>query len=452
MKQIRYIFVWLCLAMVLPLFAQQKQVRLVELYHKDGTSSFYRPSSIDSIKMNLYSVQPSVLLSNEGRSAGYTGVFAFDTPKVYDLEGTYIGYTSSLDPITAFPSYNLIQTEYDEAGQLLRASEVASGLFSDNGIQIYLGEDNNNYFFQVWLSLPDDVVLDLTNYSYTVMVSFPQGFLKDGFSGVESEAVISSFNGGAVEGAYWQIAQAKPVVPGELTAGDYVWLYDSAVGLSQTGYEHIGLDVTLRACDPQQDFEGYTVDYLLDGLLTQLYDLGGADIYATPVSSNADGTFTLLTGSLMAEHWEYQTGSYGTVGLFLWTVEGTQMQLLSEHMKFELDDSGFYYYQGAENVVFTYFLIDEATGQYVGYMDRGSWVEFGDPSLFEFASAYGVKAPSALKRKLSLSDFKTDGLDRFPKQLPALKKFAPSRSVESGAAPVLVIPGQDSHEPKILRR
>ena len=468
MKQIRYIFVWLCLVMVLPLFAQQKQVRLVELYHKDGTSSFYKPSSIDSIKMNLYSVQPSVLLSNEGRSGGYTGVFAFDTPKVYDLEGTYIGFTSSLDSISAFPSYNVMQTEYDEVGQLLRASEVASGLFSDNDIQIYLGEDNNNYFFQVWLSLSDDVVLDLTNYSYTVMVSFPQGFLKDGFSGVESEAVISSFNGGAVEGAYWRVEQVKPVEPvGVLKEGGYVWLYDSALAEEQSGEQpnypgYIGGEVSLRACTPEP-FEGmdgvmYSVDYLLDGLISIVYDFPQENLYATPVASNADGTFSVLSGSLMASGLELTNGGTGSIGLFVCSLEGDQFYLENKNMVFNPDaeSSGIYlYYPETETSHFVYFLIDEATNEMQGYMDMGTWVEFGEASNYQTSAAYGVRTPSALKRKLTLSDFKTDGLDRFPKQLPALKKFKSIRSVEGGTAPVRGIPIQEKpcgNELKVFRR
>ena len=52
MKQIRYIFVWLCLAMVLPLFAQQKQVRVMGIHYSNGSYSTAIPSEIDSIKMN----------------------------------------------------------------------------------------------------------------------------------------------------------------------------------------------------------------------------------------------------------------------------------------------------------------------------------------------------------------------------------------------------------------
>ena len=471
MKQIRYIFVWLCLAMTLPLFAQQKQVRVMGIHYSNGSYSTAIPSEIDSIKMNFYSVEPSTLLSKEGRVefSGYTGVFSFSPLKVYDLNEVYIGFSTAFDPISAFPSYNVIQTEYDEAGQLLRASEVASGLFSDTNIriqQIY-NDDFTESYLQISLALPGDVVLDLTNYSYTVMVSFPQGFLKDGFSGVESEAVTSSFDSGAVEGAYWRVEQVKPVEPGGvLKEGGYVWFYDSAFAEEQMGQQpgypgYIGGEVSLRACTPEP-FEGmdgvmYSVDYLLDGLISIVYDFPQENLYATPVASNADGTFSVLSGSLMASGLELTNGGTGSIGLFVCSLEGDQFYLENKNMVFNPDaeSSGIYqYYPETETSHFVYFLIDEATNEMQGYMDMGTWMEFGEASNYQTSAAYGVKTPSALKRKLSVSDFKTDGLDRFP-ELPPLKKFAPSRSAEGGAAPVRGIPIQEKpygNELKVFRR
>ena len=468
MKQIRYIFVWLCLAMALPLFAQQKQVRVMGIHYSNGSYSTAIPSEIDSIKMNSYSVEPSTLLSKEGRVefSGYAGVFAFDTPKFYDSEGTYIGFTSSLDSISAFPSYNVMQTEYDEVGQLLRASEVASGLFSDNDIQIYLGEDNNNYFFQVGLSLPGDVVLDLTNYSYTVMVSFPQGFLKDGFSGVESEAVTSSFNGGAVEGAYWRVEQVKPIEPvGVLKEGNYVWSYNSALGeqesTDQENYPgYICGEVTLDSCTPtlfeNMDGKFYMFNYFLHGVLSGVLsivsDIPPEQLYALPVQSTAEG-FRLFSGSLMADGLKLATGDTGSIVLFVMNAEKTAYL---PYMTFNRDSQteGLYLCSdmAEPTLAFLYMLIDNVTGKIQGWIDMGTWAELGEASIYETQAAR--KGRSATKRKLSLSDFRTDGLDRFP-ELPPLKKFAPSRSVEGGTAPVRGIPIQEKpygNELKVFRR
>ncbi len=441
MKQIRYIFVWLCLAMVLPLFAQQKQIRFMETYYKNGGSTLYNPSRIDSITMDILSVEPSVLFLNEGRmeSSGYTGVFSFSIPTVYDSDGKRMDGNIILgDPAT----YSVIRTEYDEAGQLLRASEVASGLFdlfSDMKAD-FDSAPSGERCLQISLTLPSEVVLDQVNYSYTVLVSFPQGFVRDKLSGVGSEAVVSSFNGGVVEGAYWRVEQVKPVEPvGVLKEGGYVWLYDSAFAEEQSGEQpgylgYIGGEVSLRACTPES-FEGvdevtYSVDYLLDGLLSIVFDLPQENLYATPVASNADGTFSVLSGTLMASGLELNNGGTGSIGLFVCRLEGEDLYLESKNMVFNPDaeSSGIYlYYPETENTLFVYFLINEATNEMLGYMDMGSWVEFGEASNYQTSAAYGVKTPSALKRKLSVSDFKTDGLDRFPKQLPALKKFTPSR-------------------------
>ena len=441
MKQIRYIFVWLCLAMVLPLFAQQKQIRFMETYYKNGGSTLYNPSRIDSITMDILSVEPSALLSNEGQmeSSGYTGVFSFSIPTVYDSDGKRMDGNIILgDPAT----YSVIRTEYDEAGQLLRASEVASGLFdlfSDMKAD-FDSAPSGERCLQISLTLPSEVVLDQVNYSYTVLVSFPQGFVRDKLSGVGSEAVVSSFNGGVVEGAYWRVEQVKPVEPvGVLKEGGYVWLYDSAFAEEQSGEQpgypgYIGGEVSLRACTPES-FEGvdevtYSVDYLLDGLLSIVFDLPQENLYATPVASNADGTFSVLSGALMASGLELNNGGTGSIGLFVCRLEGEDLYLESKNMVFNPDaeSSGIYlYYPETENTLFVYFLINEATNEMLGYMDMGSWVEFGEASNYQTSAAYGVKTPSALKRKLSISDFKTDGLDRFPKQLPALKKFTPSR-------------------------
>ena len=441
MKQIRYIFVWLCLAMILPIFAQQKQLRFMELYYKNGGSTLYTPSRIDSITMDILSVEPSVLFLNEGRmeSSGYTGVFSFSIPTVYDSDGKRMDGNIILgDPAY----YSVIRTEYDEAGQLLRASEVASGLFdlfSDMKAD-FDSAPSGERCLQISLTLPSEVVLDQENYSYTVLVSFPQGFVRDKLSGVGSEAVVSSFNGGVVEGAYWRVEQVKPVEPvGVLKEGGYVWLYDSAFAEEQSGEQpgypgYIGGEVSLRACTPES-FEGvdevtYSVDYLLDGLLSIVFDLPQENLYATPVASNADGTFSVLSGTLMASGLELNNGGTGSIGLFVCRLEGEDLYLESKNMVFNPDaeSSGIYlYYPETENTLFVYFLINEATNEMLGYMDMGSWVEFGEASNYQTSAAYGVKTPSALKRKLTLSDFKTDGLDRFPKQLPALKKFTPSR-------------------------
>ena len=441
MKQIRYIFVWLCLAMALPLFAQQKQIRFMETYYKNGGSTLYNPSRIDSITMDILSVEPSALLSNEGQmeSSGYMGVFSFSIPTVYDSDGKRMDGNIILgDPAT----YSVIRTEYDEAGQLLRASEVASGLFdlfSDMKAD-FDSAPSGERCLQISLTLPSEVVLDQVNYSYTVLVSFPQGFVRDKLSGVGSEAVVSSFNGGVVEGAYWRVEQVKPVEPvGVLKEGGYVWLYDSTFAEEQSGEQpnypgYIGGEVSLRACTPEP-FEGmdgvmYSVDYLLDGLLSIVFDLPQENLYATPVASNADGTFSVLSGALMASGLELNNGGTGSIGLFVCRLEGEDLYLESKNMVFNPDaeSSGIYlYYPETESTLFVYFLINEATNEMLGYMDMGSWVEFGEASNYQTSAAYGVKTPSALKRKLSVSDFKTDGLDRFPKQLPALKKFTPSR-------------------------
>ena len=439
MKQIRYIFVWLCLAMALPLFAQQKQLRFMELYYKNGGSTLYTPSRIDSITMDVLSVEPSVLFSNEGRmeSSGYTGVFLFTFPKVYDSDGKKMNI--NIMESAGAPTYSVIRTEYDEPGQLLRASEVASGLFSDMEFD-FVPAPTGGTCLQFSLTLPGEVVLDRTNYSYTVLVSFPQGFVRDNLSEVGSEAVVSSFNGGVVEGAYWRVEQVKPVEPvGVLKEGEYIWFYDSTFAEEQLGQQpdypgYIGGEVVLRACTPEP-FEGmdgvtYSVDYLLDGLLSIAFDLPQENLYATPVASNADGTFSVLSGSLMASGLQRNDSITCSIGLFVCRLEGEDLYPESKNMVFNPDaeSSGIYlYYPETENTLFVYFLINEATNEMLGYMDMGSWVEFGEASNYQTSAAYGVKTPSALKRKLSVSDFKTDGLDRFPKQLPALKKFTSSR-------------------------
>ena len=348
MKQIRYIFVWLCLAMVLPLFAQQKQIRFMETYYKNGGSTLYNPSRIDSITMDILSVEPSVLFLNEGRieSSGYTGVFSFSIPTVYDSDGKRMDGNIILgDPAY----YSVIRTEYDEAGQLLRASEVASGLFdlfSDMKAD-FDSAPSGERCLQISLTLPSEVVLDQVNYSYTVLVSFPQGFVRDKLSGVGSEAVVSSFNGGVVEGAYWRVEQVKPVEPvGVLKEGGYVWLYDSTFAEEQSGEQpnypgYIGGEVSLRACTPEP-FEGvdevtYSVDYLLDGLISIVFDLPQENLYATPVASNADGTFSVLSGALMASGLELNNGGTGSIGLFVCRLEGEDLYLESKNMVFNPD-------------------------------------------------------------------------------------------------------------------
>ena len=470
MKQIRYIFVWLCLAMVLPLFAQQKQVRVMGIHYSNGSYSTEIPSEIDSIKMNFYSVEPSTLLSKEGRVdfSGYAGVFSFSPLKVYDLNEVYIGFSTALDPISAFPSYNVIQTEYDEAGQLLRASEVASGLFSDTNIriqQIY-NDDYTERYLQISLELPGNVVLDRTNYSYTVMVSFPQGFLKDYFSGVESEAVISSFNGGAVEGAYWRVEQVKPVEPvGELKEGNYVWSYNSALGeqesTDQENYPgYISGEVTLDSCTPtlfeNMDGKFYMFNYFLHGVLSGelsiVSDIPPEQLYALPVQSTAEG-FRLFSGSLMADGLKLTTGDTGSIVLFVMNAEKTAYL---PYMTFNRDSQteGLYLCSdmAEPTLAFLYMLIDNVTGKIQGWIDMGTWAELGEASIYETQAAR--KGRSATKRKLSLSDFRTDGLDRFP-ELPPLKKFAPSRSAEGGTAPVRGMPIQETpygNELKVFRR
>jgi len=294
----------------------------METYYKNGGSTLYNPSRIDSITMDILSVEPSALLSNEGQmeSSGYMGVFSFSIPTVYDSDGKRMDGNIILgDPAT----YSVIRTEYDEAGQLLRASEVASGLFdlfSDMKAD-FDSAPSGERCLQISLTLPSEVVLDQVNYSYTVLVSFPQGFVRDKLSGVGSEAVVSSFNGGVVEGAYWRVEQVKPVEPvGVLKEGGYVWLYDSTFAEEQSGEQpnypgYIGGEVSLRACTPEP-FEGmdgvmYSVDYLLDGLLSIVFDLPQENLYATPVASNADGTFSVLSGALMASGLELNNGGTG---------------------------------------------------------------------------------------------------------------------------------------------
>ena len=470
MKQIRYIFVWLCLAMVLPLFAQQKQVRVMGIHYSNGSYSTEIPSEIDSIKMNFYSVEPSTLLSKEGRVdfSGYAGVFSFSPLKVYDLNEVYIGFSTALDPISAFPSYNVIQTEYDEAGQLLRASEVASGLFSDTNIriqQIY-NDDYTERYLQISLELPGNVVLDRTNYSYTVMVSFPQGFLKDYFSGVESEAVTSSFNSGAVEGAYWRVEQVKPIEPvGVLKEDNYVWSYNSALGeqesTDQENYPgYISGEVTLDSCTPtlfeNMDGKFYMFNYFLHGVLSGelsiVSDIPPEQLYALPVQSTAEG-FRLFSGSLMADGLKLTTGDTGSIVLFVMNAEKTAYL---PYMTFNRDSQteGLYLCSdmAEPTLAFLYMLIDNVTGKIQGWIDMGTWAELGEASIYETQAAR--KGRSATKRKLSLSDFRTDGLDRFP-ELPPLKKFAPSRSVEGGTAPVRGMPIQEKpygNELKVFRR
>ena len=470
MKQIRYIFVWLCLAMVLPLFAQQKQVRVMGIHYSNGSYSTEIPSEIDSIKMNFYSVEPSTLLSKEGRVdfSGYAGVFSFSPLKVYDLNEVYIGFSTALDPISAFPSYNVIQTEYDEAGQLLRASEVASGLFSDTNIriqQIY-NDDYTERYLQISLELPGNVVLDRTNYSYTVMVSFPQGFLKDYFSGVESEAVTSSFNSGAVEGAYWRVEQVKPIEPvGVLKEGNYVWSYNSALGeqesTDQENYPgYISGEVTLDSCTPtlfeNMDGKFYMFNYFLHGVLSGVLsivsDIPPEQLYALPVQSTAEG-FRLFSGSLMADGLKLTTGDTGSIVLFVMNAEKTAYL---PYMTFNRDSQteGLYLCSdmAEPTLAFLYMLIDNVTGKIQGWIDMGTWAELGEASIYETQAAR--KGRSATKRKLSLSDFRTDGLDRFP-ELPPLKKFAPSRSVEGGTALVRGMPIQEKpygNELKVFRR
>ena len=325
-------------------------------------------------------------------------------------------------------SYKVIETKYTD-GTLESSAEKFSGEFAETSIAVSGS--------RVTLTLPESVVFDTENYSYTVLVNFAAGAFADN-AGNEMAAVTSSFDEGLVEGACWVVPQNNNSNQGgELKEGDYIWLYDSALAEEQLGQQpgyqgYIGGEVVLRACTPEQ-FEGmdgvmYSVDYLLDGLISIVYDFPQENLYATPVASNADGTFSVLSGSLMASGLELNNGGTGSIGLFVCSLDGDQFYLESKNMVFNPDaeSSGIYlYHPETENTLFVYFLIDEATEKMLGYMDMGSWVEFGEASNYQTSAAYGVKTPSALKRKLSISDFKTDGLDRFPKQLPALKKFKP---------------------------
>ena len=325
-------------------------------------------------------------------------------------------------------SYKVLETKYTD-GTLESFTEKFSGEFAETSIAVSGS--------RVTLTLPESVVFDTENYSYTVLVNFAAGAFADN-AGNEMAAVTSSFDEGLVEGACWVVPQNNNSNQGgELKEGDYIWLYDSALAEEQLGEQpgypgYIGGEVSLRACTPEQ-FEGmdgvmYSVDYLLDGLISIVYDFPQENLYATPVASNADGTFSVLSGSLMASGLELNNGGTGSIGLFVCSLEGDQFYLESKNMVFNPDaeSSGIYlYYPESQNTLFVYFLIDEATEKMLGYMDMGSWVEFGEASNYQTSAAYGVKTPSALKRKLSISDFKTDGLDRFPKQLPALKKFKP---------------------------
>ncbi len=325
-------------------------------------------------------------------------------------------------------SYKVLETKYTD-GTLESSTEKFSGEFAETSIAVSGS--------RVTLTLPESVVFDTENYSYTVLVNFAAGAFADN-AGNEMAAVTSSFDEGLVEGACWVVPQNNNSNQGgELKEGDYIWLYDSALAEEQLGEQpgypgYIGGEVSLRACTPEQ-FEGmdgvmYSVDYLLDGLISIVYDFPQENLYATPVASNADGTFSVLSGSLMASGLELNNGGTGSIGLFVCSLEGDQFYLESKNMVFNPDaeSSGIYlYYPESQNTLFVYFLIDEATEKMLGYMDMGSWVEFGEASNYQTSAAYGVKTPSALKRKLSISDFKTDGLDRFPKQLPALKKFKP---------------------------
>ena len=325
-------------------------------------------------------------------------------------------------------SYKVLETKYTD-GTLESFTEKFSGEFAETSIAVSGS--------RVTLTLPESVVFDTENYSYTVLVNFAAGAFADN-AGNEMAAVTSSFDEGLVEGACWVVPQNNNSNQGgELKEGDYIWLYDSALAEEQLGQQpgyqgYIGGEVVLRACTPEQ-FEGmdgvmYSVDYLLDGLISIVYDFPQENLYATPVASNADGTFSVLSGSLMASGLELNNGGTGSIGLFVCRLEGEDLYFESKNMVFNPDaeSSGIYlYYPETENTLFVYFLIDEATEKMLGYMDMGSWVEFGEASNYQTSAAYGVKTPSALKRKLFVSDFKTDGLDRFPKQLPALKKFKP---------------------------
>ena len=323
-------------------------------------------------------------------------------------------------------SYKVLETKYTD-GTLESFTEKFSGEFAETSIAVSGS--------RVTLTLPESVVFDTENYSYTVLVNFAAGAFADN-AGNEMAAVTSSFDEGLVEGACWVVPQnTGGGESGELKEGEYIWFYDSAAAEEQLGQQpnypgYIGGEVLLHACTPEA-FEGvdgvtYSVDYLLDGLLTIAFDLPQENLYATPVASNADGTFSVLAGSLMASGLELTNGGTGSIGLFVCRAEGDKLYLEQKNMVFNPDaaTSGIYlYYPETENSIFVYFLINEATNEMLGYMDMGSWVEFGEASNYKTSAAYGVKTPSALKRKLSISDFKTDGLDRFPKQLPALKKF-----------------------------
>lgn len=325
-------------------------------------------------------------------------------------------------------SYKVLETKYTD-GTLESFTEKFSGKFAETSIAVSGS--------RVTLTLPESVVFDTENYSYTVLVNFAAGAFADN-AGNEMAAVTSFFDEGLVEGACWVVKQNNNSNQGgELKEGDYIWFYDSAFAKEQLGQQpdypgYIGGKVVLRACTPEP-FEGvdevtYSVDYLLDGLLTIIFDLPQESLYATPVASNADGTFSVLSGTLMASGLELNDGGTGSIGLFVCRLKGEDLYLESKNMVFNPDaaSSGIYlYYPEAENILFVYFLVNEATNEMLGYMDMGSWVEFGEASNYQTSAAYGVKTPSALKRKLTLSDFKTDGLDRFPKQLPALKKFKP---------------------------
>lgn len=325
-------------------------------------------------------------------------------------------------------SYKVLETKYTD-GTLESSTEKFSGEFAETSIAVSGS--------RVTLTLPESVVFDTENYSYTVLVNFAAGAFADN-AGNEMAAVTSSFDEGLVEGACWVVPQnTGGGESGELKEGEYIWFYDSAAAKEQLGQQpnypgYIGGEVLLHACTPEA-FEGvdgvtYSVDYLLDGLLTIAFDLPQENLYATPVASNADGTFSVLSGSLMASGLELNNGGTGSIGLFVCRAEGDKLYLEQKNMVFNPDaeNTGIYlYYPETENSIFVYFLINEATNEMLGYMDMGSWVEFGEASNYKTSAAYGVKTPSALKRKLSISDFKTDGLDRFPKQLPALKKFKP---------------------------
>ena len=191
---------------------------------------------------------------------------------------------------------------------------------------------------------------------------------------------------------------------------------------------------------------------MLSGVLSIVSDIPPEQLYALPVQSTAEG-FRLFSGSLMADGLKLTTGDTGSIVLFVMNAEKTAYL---PYMTFnrDLQTEGLYLCSdmAEPTLAFLYMLIDNVTGKIQGWIDMGTWAELGEASIYETQAAR--KGRSATKRKLSLSDFRTDGLDRFP-ELPPLKKFAPSRSVEGGTAPVRGMPIQEKpygNELKVFRR